>query len=683
MAVGLPELPSEMVNSQTMSSDAMTSIIGADGGHEDQVESWKITLRKLGPKTKVQNLLQRKRPRPESSLPCQLSLSAASRDSSSQESSSSSSMALPPAVVTPSKSSKLTSQSSAGSTRRNRIPQLIDGKKSSWTKMAITTAAPKTLVPIAAAGTDDEGGNTSGSSPSSAQKVRRTPAAPKRRAASLSSSTCEAKDAVVGSTEEPEVTDEASTVSPPRRIRVRRLPDTIVRGNTSSAMSDVLSRSASGAFSCSMSSSFTRNYSRYGSRKRGDRRLRVAIFNACPPGQAVHPAAVSCLAALIDTPWFHSHAVEWLLGDILAAGGTSTVWTPPVVVEILNSDDIRACRLTRGPAPQGVEVTEGDSEPPYHILVVPGGSAAADSQALGSMGLDAIKCFVKQGGCYLGICAGAFLALSYEDSAGSLGLVNATASMRDGSVRTSVLTGLPEETVGTPSIYMGNEHEEQTEAERVSSSLFQPSFTPVKQAVTSKLQQLRRRQDDATASSPAAATAATLEKLSLPQEIDLRFTARGRKHLWDEGRVANEEPLEREGGIVRVRYSNGPLMNISPSSDAQILATAAPCDMDPRLSEQLPRTSVILMEDVGDGRAVLISPHPESTQSHFGIGSGRSQPGRARLRRILQRALLIAAAGPTRRRWLEEASHVPVWCKAPDMPPDKPAKTLAPLIDKH
>ncbi len=56
----------------------------------------------------------------------------------------------------------------------------------------------------------------------------------------------------------------------------------------------------------------------------------------------------------------------------------------------------------------------------YRVLLVPGGWAAHKMEALGSVGQERIKQFVMGGGCYLGFCGGAGLALS---SPPSLGLV--------------------------------------------------------------------------------------------------------------------------------------------------------------------------------------------------------------------------------------------------------------------
>ena len=51
-----------------------------------------------------------------------------------------------------------------------------------------------------------------------------------------------------------------------------------------------------------------------------------------------------------------------------------------------------------------------DGQPRYRLLYVNGGNSTSHGQSLGTKGRENIRSFVKNGGCYLGICAGAFLA---------------------------------------------------------------------------------------------------------------------------------------------------------------------------------------------------------------------------------------------------------------------------------
>ena len=59
----------------------------------------------------------------------------------------------------------------------------------------------------------------------------------------------------------------------------------------------------------------------------------------------------------------------------------------------------------------------------FDVLIVPGGSGSKEAAALGPDGRDAIRRFVAEGGGYVGICAGAYLATARYDWA--LGLLNA------------------------------------------------------------------------------------------------------------------------------------------------------------------------------------------------------------------------------------------------------------------
>ena len=56
-----------------------------------------------------------------------------------------------------------------------------------------------------------------------------------------------------------------------------------------------------------------------------------------------------------------------------------------------------------------------DGQPRYRLLYVNGGNSTSHGQSLGKMGLEKMRTFVKNGGSYLGICAGAFLASNGYD----------------------------------------------------------------------------------------------------------------------------------------------------------------------------------------------------------------------------------------------------------------------------
>lgn len=60
------------------------------------------------------------------------------------------------------------------------------------------------------------------------------------------------------------------------------------------------------------------------------------------------------------------------------------------------------------------------------VLIIPGGTASGEREALGAAGCRAVENFVSSGGGYIGICAGAYLVpLSERQSAANIQLINA------------------------------------------------------------------------------------------------------------------------------------------------------------------------------------------------------------------------------------------------------------------
>lgn len=112
-----------------------------------------------------------------------------------------------------------------------------------------------------------------------------------------------------------------------------------------------------------------------------------------------------------------------LFAVVIACGPISaqTTTTPkPLVVGIFADD---GARKTRGEAAEAVERTpgfevrlltaeeiRGGKLKEICVLIQPGGSGSGQAKALGDDGRARVKEFVKQGGGYIGICAGAYLA---------------------------------------------------------------------------------------------------------------------------------------------------------------------------------------------------------------------------------------------------------------------------------
>jgi len=412
---------------------------------------------------------------------------------------------------------------------------------------------------------------------------------------------------------------------------------------------------------------------------RPPRRLRVAIFNASGASRPAHPAATSCMVALTRTPWFRSRAVFSLLWPSLAPqprarGCRPAVLTsmPPVQVEMLRAEEICAGRLLGIP---GYPIADGGGVSSFDVLVVPGGSAAKDARLLGEEGRAAIRTFVRRGGGYCGICAGAFLALrswKYR-SCLSLGLVDAgLLKAHGGAGRTGLSRGqapcrasvegtsyVPD-ALGTSCTIEGstsdcggssnsssssrNHDDSHTEADAPLVNDLQPASQSFKKV--RRCSRLRRDRD--------------------ARLVDVRFSKLGRRYLWAEGNdisLGDEDRRESKDRAVRMRYHNGPLLSVPLASSARVLARMWPvADPSPlaAITEVLPAAPsgnvAMLLDFFGSGRAVLISPHPESTQEG---GDLRPEPGRPCLRRVLQRAVMLASAGTRDRVWIQDGCHVP------------------------
>ncbi|CAE7582009.1 unnamed protein product [Symbiodinium microadriaticum] len=138
-----------------------------------------------------------------------------------------------------------------------------------------------------------------------------------------------------------------------------------------------------------------------------------------------------------------------------------------------------------------------------------------------------------------------------------------------------------------------------------------------------------------------------------PFMVNVHFTKRGKRLLWTEGPGPPSGEDELHNGTVRMRYHNGPLLRVLKASPAEAL-----CSMTSDATAALNGCAAVVMQNSGGGRVLAISPHPESTQD----GLLLPQPGKERLRRVLQRAVLLAAAGPAAHSWLEAELHIPAKC---------------------
>ncbi len=112
-----------------------------------------------------------------------------------------------------------------------------------------------------------------------------------------------------------------------------------------------------------------------------------------------------------------------LLAAVVAATPLAAVVAAPAAPIRVAVFADGGARKTKGPAAEAVErvpgfevrlVTGEDIRAgklkDFRVLIQPGGSGSGQAKALGQEGRERVKEFVKQGGGYIGICAGAYLA---------------------------------------------------------------------------------------------------------------------------------------------------------------------------------------------------------------------------------------------------------------------------------
>jgi hypothetical protein len=131
-----------------------------------------------------------------------------------------------------------------------------------------------------------------------------------------------------------------------------------------------------------------------------DQRDLIKSMTAAASSSKGHAAHVR--AAAFDSESLSSSHEPWILPTIFAS-------EPGCAWKVVTSADIQAGALDN-----------------FDVIVFPGGSGKQQAAALGDKGMRAVQEFVREGGGYVGVCAGGFLATCKPN--GSLGIVNAKAS---------------------------------------------------------------------------------------------------------------------------------------------------------------------------------------------------------------------------------------------------------------
>ncbi len=116
-------------------------------------------------------------------------------------------------------------------------------------------------------------------------------------------------------------------------------------------------------------------------------------------------AAVTFGSAAADAPKAAKEPVAVAMYDGPGVGGKG----PGMLEEKFHADtEFRITRLK----PEDIRAGKLKG---FKALIVPGGSSKGEGAALGADGRDEVRKFVADGGCYVGICAGCYLASSHYE----------------------------------------------------------------------------------------------------------------------------------------------------------------------------------------------------------------------------------------------------------------------------
>jgi glutamine amidotransferase-like uncharacterized protein len=134
-----------------------------------------------------------------------------------------------------------------------------------------------------------------------------------------------------------------------------------------------------------------------------------------------HPciSGIACLAILaLNSPrsLAQERSEKPIRVALYADQGVTTKSLPEVVNALPKSENFEVTKVR-------AEGIRDGALAGYDVLICPGGSGSGEAESLGEAGRNQVRTFVKRGGGYVGICAGAYLAsIEYP---WSLGILNA------------------------------------------------------------------------------------------------------------------------------------------------------------------------------------------------------------------------------------------------------------------
>ena len=206
----------------------------------------------------------------------------------------------------------------------------------------------------------------------------------------------------------------------------------------------------------------------------------------------------------------------------------------------------------------------------FDVVVFPGGSSARQAQALKKSGRDAVRAFIASGGGFVGVCAGAFLALSNYCPERSLKLVSAGAILKQNSVKYS--SPIRKKLRKNVKVATNSQSQSANKVEVIDcrprvdqEDTVEKGLKKNVQSRSPELASSLKDQNDVVKTNVETKEYAKAGKSKRSWEwghgyVNVRFTEIGRKLLWDEGKPWEFEEEEIENSVIRMRYNNGPVI---------------------------------------------------------------------------------------------------------------------------
>lgn len=158
-------------------------------------------------------------------------------------------------------------------------------------------------------------------------------------------------------------------------------------------------------------------------------------------------AATHALLLFISLACSHATPHRVMQVGLYADDGVSGLGPGKLEETFSQRTEFRLVKLT------GEDIRQGNLAR-VHALIMPGGSAIREAASLGPIGRKAIQRFIEHGGCYVGICAGCYLAST--EYSWSLGVLPAKVVDRSTWLRSRTLIQIELSPTGQRWLGMGD-----------------------------------------------------------------------------------------------------------------------------------------------------------------------------------------------------------------------------------